>query len=247
MSQGQQEMIFESEAELFESAYQKFAVYRQLLQGILTKTIRHLIVKGAPGIGKSHIADEILGKSNEIKYNRVSGHTTPLSLYNDLYGFRDRNCVSVFDDCDAVFHNGEALNILKALTDTYEVRTVTWSSTARAIVPQYDFEGSIVILTNVDLRDSVHYKAILDRVFYYELDLTEAEKVAWISHIASRITGIDAETAKELSRFIRQNISRLNSDLSVRTFIKLMELYKFNPHGWQDLAKMLMFNNPPKD
>lgn len=233
----------------------KFDMYRRLVTGVAEGKLRHIIVRGSPGIGKSFVADEIMtafattsaesaenADEKRIRYNRASGHTTPLAFYNSLYEFRNKGDISVFDDCDAVFCNGQSLNILKAATDTRADRTISWhTSSSLAAVPSYKYEGSIIILTNLNMRHPC-YSAILDRVFYYDMALSPEEKIVRIKWIAESEYVADEISVGLAVNWLLHNYSRLESQLSVRTFIKLIELIQFDP-CWKDLAELLFFEH----
>lgn len=277
------EITAEVETGIRMSLHKKFDMYAKMIHGVATGKLRHIIVRGSPGIGKSFVADEILStytvKSQDqipdptpeylpdlsghdpqfspipapisttptihvnppgkIRYNRSSGHVTPLAMYNDLYKYRGAGDVSVFDDCDAVFVNGQSLNILKAATDTRPDRKISWNSSSRlAEVSEYEYKGSIVILTNLNMRHPC-YSAILDRVFYYDLALTPAEKIVRIKIIAENDYIADELDVHLAINWLLQNYERIESQLSIRTFIKLIELIQFSSSDWKTLAELL--------
>ena len=58
----------------------------------------------------------------------IKGYVRALGLYKSLYNYRHAGKVLVFDDADTIFNDETALNILKAVCDTTERRTVSWLS-----------------------------------------------------------------------------------------------------------------------
>ncbi len=102
-----------------------------------------LICSGPPGLGKSYQVRRDIEKSGrtnfvEIEdrgafgedpeaycaewgipgvYDSISGSITAVGLYQALWYMR-KGGVLVLDDCDAVFHDPDALNLLKAALDT---------------------------------------------------------------------------------------------------------------------------------
>lgn len=223
------------------SAEEKFSVYRKLLQGLAQGSISHLFVRGAPGLGKSYEAEQILSAAvtkKACRFHRETGHITPLNLYNKMYDYRN-HWILMFDDCDTAFDNDQCLNILKAGTDTRPKRTISWGSTGRKpVASSYVYEGSLLIITNKDLSTE-KYKAVVDRVIYYELTLTAEEKVCRIL-TALRSKAKDplfSPYIDQVSAWIIDNCADIGESISIRTAVKALELARFNRDHWQELAK----------
>ena len=61
-------------------------------------------------------------------------------------------------DADSALATPESMNIIKALTDTKRTRVVSWmkqskSLEARDIEAQFEFKGSVIIISNADVRE----------------------------------------------------------------------------------------------
>lgn len=90
-----------------------------------------LIIYGGAGIGKTFVTTEAIkeeGLTKNKDYFVIKGKITNASLYQTLFMHRDGKLL-VFDDADSVWDNAEAANILKAALDSYDERTISWSST----------------------------------------------------------------------------------------------------------------------
>lgn len=90
-----------------------------------------LVVCGQPGTGKTHnvIKDlESMGLEEDRDFIKVTGKTTPLALYSTLFLNRSAGKFLLFDDCDAIWKNEDAVNILKGALDSHEVRKISWLS-----------------------------------------------------------------------------------------------------------------------
>lgn len=115
---------------------QKYADVETIFQDIedLTNMVAvggqpSLLITGMAGIGKTYIVTNTLSKNigaEEDKWCSVKGKASTLGLYSNLFLNRDK--LIVFDDCDSVFSNPDAINILKGALDSYEKRTISWLS-----------------------------------------------------------------------------------------------------------------------
>jgi hypothetical protein len=232
----------------YKTMWAKFTAYKDLLKSVGERQSRHLIVRGDPGLGKSYECDEVLEsyiKAEKIRFNRASGHMTPLALYNNLFEFRGPQDISMFDDCDSVFNQTHAMNLLKAATDTKDEREIVWGSTSTLVaIDRYRFEGSIIVLTNADMRASEKFNALLDRVIYFDLDLTPEEKTARILWVLYKEQKQDP-MLDEVSAWIIENYRRFGKQLSIRSGVKLMELTKISKESWKEMAEATVLPKKP--
>lgn len=234
--------------EAFESVAQKFKTYRQLLQGLADNRIRHLLVRGGPGLGKSFEADAVFAESAakrvakkdasgpRMRYRRFSGHTTPLGLYTSLWNARSARDIAIFDDCDAVWSSEQAFNILKAATDTRTPRTIAWHSSHRAVpVQHFTYEGQVLIITN-QLLGGHRFASLVDRMVTYDLTLTEEERLARVIMVIRSDPRFDL-VVDAVTMWLIAHYARLGSSLTVRTAIKAVELAATNRDKWHELAE----------
>lgn len=233
-----------------DSIEHKYAQMLSLVSGVASGSINGLIVRGEPGIGKSFTIEQYLLNNfirncdNPIRYRHFSGHITPKQTYAVLAEHSDPGNVIMFDDCDGVFENHESLNILKSAVDSKPVRTINWrSSNLDEVTSSVDFYGSIIILTNADFN-SIHYKAIRDRMFIYNLQVTDEEKLAKIFSISKNIESLDKKVAFDVVCWLYENREHIKQ-LTLRTFAKLTQLAKFSSN-WQDLARITILNEGVK-
>ena len=225
--------------ENFKAVETKFKVYQELCRGVATGKVRHLFVRGDGGIGKSHEANAVFEPLIRRKLIRVAvakGHSAPLGLFNSLHEHRGRNEILMLDDCDAAFTQAVSLNLLKAATDTNEPRVLSWNSTTtKSAVERFQYMGSLIVLTNVDMRANKKYDQLLDRVMYYDLCLTPEEKTArviWVLQHAYK-THVHFD---EVCTFLMNNHTRLGEGMSIRAAVKLLELASFS-RNWEALAE----------
>jgi hypothetical protein len=230
----------------FASVKAKFSVYRELIQGVAQGRLRHLFVQGRPGLGKTHEAELELqacmqARRSRLVYTRHAGQVSPLALYNTLWTHRGQGSLVLLDDCDAAFEKEECLNILKAATDTRPIRQISWNSTSRlAKAKQFTYEGSVMVITNVDLT-RLRYTALLDRVSYFHLDLTPPERLARIvevlmsrpehAHVRDRVVG-----------WMIAHLPELQERLTIRTAVKALELAALNADSFERLANATLLH-----
>lgn len=235
--------------EAMASVGEKFKQYKALLDGLGKQQIKHLIISGEPGVGKSWEAEDTLSgfaRQKRVRVCKSSGHMTPLALYNHLHRYRHPTDINIFDDCDSVFKTPHTMNILKAATDTKPERYITWESTSSKVVTSsYQFEGSVLLLTNIDMQADGRlntYQAFLDRVHYFRLDLSPEEKVARIITVIFKKPGKKPIHLDEVAHWLLQNHTRFGKYLSIRTAVKLIELAGMS-RDWVNIAETTMIPN----
>jgi len=220
-----------------DSVRRKLSTYQALVRAVAQGHIHALMVRGQPGIGKTHEADAVLSAAHaagDIVYHRAAGHITPLALYNGLYERARQRDVTLFDDVDSVFDHPQSMNILKALTDSRPIRRVTWGSTSGKVsVESYSFAGRIIVLTNHDLA-AERFAPLLDRVHYYDLDLKPDEVAARVISVLQAHS--DHPHRDAVSQWLATNYPAYGSRLSIRSAIKLLELAEADA-GWQAMAE----------
>lgn len=223
----------------------KFELYRSMLRAVAAGNIKHAIVHGPPGIGKSWELEQTFNKASaaeQINWTSASGHVTALSLYNMLYENRGKDDICVFDDCDEVFKDRVAMNILKAATDTKLTRTIAWESTGgKPLAPRFEYAGRVVVLSNADFDRNPHLQALVDRMFFIPLSLNTNERIARvISVLTKKEPGKKIHPKADLvAAWIIMNHERLGPRLSLRTAVKACQLAEF-AENWEEMALMTL-------
>lgn len=249
----------ETDEEIMERMRIKFDMLEDLTAACKTGAIRAMIVSGPPGVGKSYGVEKVLAPHDLLvrlggdkKVDFVKGTISPIGLYCKLYEYSDRASILVFDDCDAVFDEPLALNILKAALDSKERRTISWNTDSYKLknddVPdQFEFKGSVIFITNIKfgevrskkLRD--HIQALESRCHYIDLAIDrERDKMLRIRQVVSdgmlESYDFSDETVEDIMHFIDDNRARLR-ELSLRTVIKTADLVKAFPNNWANVSQ----------
>jgi DNA-binding NarL/FixJ family response regulator len=256
-------MSTESDQEIIERLRERFEILEDMTRAVKKGEVRAMIVSGAPGVGKSHGVETVLGKhglmadiANDAKlkkYEVVKGAMSAIGLYSKLYEYRKEKHILVFDDCDSVLLDDLSLNILKAALDTSKRRMIHWNTDSRLLrqegVPNsFEFQGGAIFITNINFANirskklQDHLAALESRCHYIDLTIhTEREKMLRIQQIVAdgmlAEYEFTAEQTTELLEFIASNKGRLR-ELSLRTVLKCADLIKSFPQRWQRVAEV---------
>ena len=213
---------------------------------------KSLIINGPPGIGKSVMTQKFLKKYNKATFRTISGHMTIMSLYDALYQHRGVGQVLVLDDVDSVFGKVEGLCLLKAAMDTQEVNRVYWASqtnllNAMGLPQQFVFKGAVILITNIGFGGSrvkmqSHLTALKDRSYVVPITDSgcESENFKQICFMVKKQNLLKKYKMQDkdidiLLTYLENNLDDLYT-ISLRTMIKLAELYQVEPKQWKELA-----------
>lgn len=238
----------------------RFSVLDQMSEACIKGDIRALIVTGPPGVGKSYGVESQLDKQvafdrlagKRERFNIVKGAISGIGLFATLFKYSESNNVVVFDDCD-IWEDQDALNILKGALDTGKRRRISWNKDSRLLrvedVPHsYDFNGSIIFITNLDFADKkskkikAHLDALQSRCHYIDLTIdTERDKMLRIKQVHrdhnlfSNYNFTNGEDAMILD-FMMKHSKRLR-EVSLRMALKIADLVKISTLNWETLAE----------
>lgn len=255
-------VLAETEEEAMDRIEETFLMLDKITDACATNIIRGLVVSGPPGIGKSFGVEKQLAAANmfrtlegrDPKYEVVSGGVSPIGLYQKLYFNRSKEQVLVFDDCDGVLFEEECLNLLKAALNSGDKRRICWNKESRVLqvedIPEvFDFEGSIIFLSNIDFEKSIakgsrisaHLEAIMSRCHYMDLEIgSQRDKLLRIKQIIrdGMLAPYDfaPQQEQEVLVFINENAEYLR-ELSLRMVKKVADFVKADPKGWVEMAE----------
>ena len=251
--------VEESDAEIIERIRDRFDMLKDMTKAVKKGAVRAMIVSGPPGVGKSHGVEEVLQRYQTVehlgggkKFEVVKGAMSPIGLYCKLFNFSDKDNVIVFDDCDAVFDEPLALNILKAALDSKKKRMIHWNTDSfklrnEGVPDSFEFKGSAIFITNLDFQDikskklKSHLEALESRCHYMDLTITtEREKMLRIAQVIRDgmldTYDLEDEVKDEIIDFVDMNKKRLR-ELSLRTVLKVADLAVAFPSKWEAMAE----------
>lgn len=256
-----EEELQQTDVQVVEGMDKKFNTLARMVHGVAMGALTALTVQGDKGLGKSHIVHNVLDtydpsipggdllpEERRRSIKRITGKVTPLQLFTTLQDYANKKSIVLFDDCDSVWNEPDALNILKAATDTKPRRIVTWASSSNSRVGRdqsYLFEGSVIVVTNAN-PDNVHFRAFASRANKYRLRLSLREKLLKIAQITYYAQEYDRQMAMEVCQFIYDHAHLLGDRLDLRTFVHCYRLRTFDP-DWQQLAIDTVFSEAETD
>ena len=249
----------ETDDEIIERLRERFDMLKEMTKAVKKGDVRAMIVSGPPGVGKSHGVEEVLDRYQTIetlggskKFDVVKGAMSPIGLYCKLYNMADKDNVIVFDDCDSIFDEPLALNILKAALDSKKKRMIHWNTDSfklrnEGVPDSFEFKGSAIFITNLKfdhvkskkLRD--HLSALESRCHYMDLTIdSERDKMLRIKQVVRdgmlKEYKFDDVMQEEIIDFVDINKKRLR-ELSLRTVLKVADLAKAFPAKWEAMAE----------
>lgn len=245
---------------------ERFEVMDIMTDAVADGTSRALIISGPPGVGKSfNVVRKLdkLAKKGDVVYTQITGFVRATGLYKLLYEYKNKNNVLVFDDADSVFFDDVALNLLKAATDTTKTRTLHWRAETNMEVPgtdsgekmptEFDFEGAIVFITNLDFDKLIaqgnklapHLTALISRTHYLDLAMkTRRSYFIRIKQVVKqgmlRQRDFSAHEEAVILGYIEKHQDDLR-ELSLRMVVKIAGLMKMHKNKWESIAMATCF------
>ena len=256
-------VVLETDDEAMDRIATRFEILDEMSAACIKGDVRAMIVSGPPGVGKSFGVEAQLEKASLFdklankrqRYEVVKGAMTALGLYAQLYRYSDKGNILVFDDCDSVFGDELALNILKAALDSGKRRRICWNSDSRLLrdegIPNsFEYKGSAIFITNLKFANvrskklQDHLEALESRCHFIDLTIdTERDKLLRIRQVNRDADGglfkdynFQNNEGEEILNFMEKNVKRLR-ELSIRMALKIADLHKISPNKWQVLAE----------
>ena len=215
--------------------YDIFEAMKMFVRQVASGISNSLVITGSSGLGKTYDVKEAL-TSMRANYKFYSGDISDAALYETLFLHREK--LIVFDDIDSVFE-GKAVNILKAILDTFKVRTVTralkthfnsdgmsdyeieqkYEETGK-LPRQFDFTGQVIFITNLDSKkiDS----ALISRSLHVDIQLNRDEVLERMRNIMKTLyPKIPMEHKEEALMFLDYIVMNYKTKfpLNIRTLI----------------------------
>jgi len=264
--------VLETDEEIIIRMNRKFDTLDKFTGGSAQGYIKSLVVTGAPGVGKTYGVERVLNEEIDLDaplgvdeapaFELVTGTMSAIGLYMKMYTHRQEGHVLVLDDCDSIFEDSVALNLLKAALDTKESRRIYWGKLSNALMNEgipdhFDFKGSIIFISNLDFRRirsaqrKAHFAALMSRSHFLDLTVhTARECVLRINYVLDNSPMLEKfhlkrSTVESIKRFITDNSDQFN-ELSLRLVVKLAGLAKAvdeDEHEWKSMARESLMGN----
>lgn len=253
-------VVLETDAELDARIADTYDNLEILVNSVADGQTKSMVVSGHAGIGKSYTVRQTLEENINSNFVFIKGFVKATGIFKLLWENRFEGQTIVFDDADAVFQDEVGLNLLKGALELTKTRRIAWLSEKEFIsedgeqIPRYfDYEGTIIFLTNLNFNDLIsrgnklapHLQALESRSIYFDLQIntnrelmTRIKQVVMSSSILSD-RGISKADEAKLMEYLTENVDRLK-ELSLRTVEKLAVLYLASPDKWITLANSVM-------
>lgn len=187
-----------------------------------------LLVTGAPGLGKTYIVKNTLasrGLRESYEFVHFKGRSTAAGLFITLYQNSDK--IVIFDDCDSIFKDADAVNLLKAALDSYDVRKISYITSkplkdefGDPIPSHFEFTGKVIFISNIS--QARMDAAIKSRSFVADISLTVDQMFKRIDQLKDIIEpNISSEHKDVAIAAMKQLIKQYNDvEINLRSFIK---------------------------
>lgn len=258
-----------TDAQLLSDIQDRYEMMTKLGEGASSGHVRGLIVSGRPGVGKTFELERILKEKhakspNRFAFEHLKGTVSAVNLYKKLYDYGRQGNVLLIDDADDVFFDATSLNLLKAALDSSSTRTIGWHTESAAlreggeqVYPNsFDYEGSVVFITNVDFQTVVddgkqkkivpHLEALMSRSLYLDLKIHSLRALSvWVGYIVQsknilvNAFGLTKEQQTSAIDWMRDNATGMRT-FSIRDALKIGQFIKTDPKRWTDAANMLL-------
>lgn len=242
---------------------ERFDFLKHFVGMVAKGSANSVVIVGQGGLGKTHTVLETLKEVglNDIEhligtapegssidrnntYRFISGYSTAKGLYRTL--FENNNAVIVFDDCDSIQKDQNALNILKGALDTYAKRIICWNSEpigGSDLPTSFQFDGRIIFISNLPLR--TWDTAVKSRAMTIDVHMSRPQIVDRMKHILDNsefMPEYEPEHKQDAMNMIERH-QDIVKDLNLRTLIKATQARAGAPEGkWENLVTYLLTN-----
>ena len=187
-----------------------------------------LVVTGMAGMGKTHIVKETLTDMGLIEskdFVHFKGRATAAGLFVTLYENSDK--IIILDDCDSVFRDDDAVNILKGALDSYDTRKISYI-TSKPLKDEYgdplprhfEFTGRVIFISNIS--QSKLDEAIRSRSFVADISMNTEQMFLRMEQLIGKMENkIPMAAKKQALEIMRDLHSKYEGiDINLRSFIK---------------------------
>lgn len=240
---------------------QRFTFVEQLVRMIAKKQQASVVITGQGGLGKSYtvlntlmaegledysILSEDLEDGATLPKKRfvvIKGYSTAKGLYRFLHA--NNGAVIVFDDCDSILKDRDALMILKGALDSNDRRIIAWNAEmpmGSDLPKAFEFTGHVVFISNMQLKDID--QAIQTRSMCVDVTMTTDQKIERMEFILASgkfMPQFSVHHKREALNLIKELKAEVK-EISLRTLISVSKIHAANEGNWKDLATYMLTN-----
>jgi len=203
-----------------------------------------LVITGGAGLGKTYLVKKTLadmGLEEAKQFVHFKGRATAAGLFVTIYENCDK--IIVLDDCDSVFKDDDAVNILKAALDSYDTRKLSYLSTkplkdtyGDPVPRHFEFTGKVIFISNIS--QSKLDSAIKSRSFVADISMNTKQMFQRIDELKDDIeTKIPVEIKDKALRIMKELEKKYDGvEINLRSFIKACRICAM---GFEDCESMV--------
>ena len=238
---------------------QRFQFVSDIVKMVASRKTPSAIITGDGGLGKTYSVvkalkecglkdmTEFLSESDigavtmtSQMFTVIKGYSTAKALYRVLY--ENRNSTVVFDDCDSVLKDPDALNLLKGALDSFDKRFITWNAEMRddQLPRLFQFKGGIIFISNMSPEKLD--QALKTRSMCMDVSMTLEQKIQRMRTIMKCdefLPGIPMSYKEEALDVIDQFKGQAK-EVSLRTLISTTKIRANDSGNWKQLAKYML-------
>lgn len=240
------------------SINERFDFLAELTNMVIDGTAVSLLITGQGGLGKSFTVNSCIKAAgltyttdfqveeddeeydptlNTADVHVIKGFSTAKGLYRTLW--ENNGKLVVFDDCDSILKDANALNILKGALDSSSERWISWNAEAKFgddLPRKFLFTGRIIFISNKNQNDIDD--ALKSRSLRVDVSMTCNEVVERMSVIAfsdSFMPEVSHEMKRDAISFIDE-VKEQATNLSLRELISVVKIRESAGDKWKRLA-----------
>ena len=203
-----------------------------------------LVITGGAGLGKTYLVKKTLtdmGLEEAKQFVHFKGRATAAGLFVTIYENSDK--IIVLDDCDSVFKDVDAVNLLKAALDSYDTRKLSYISTkplkdtyGDPVPRHFEFTGKIIFISNIS--QSKLDDAIKSRSFVADISMNTKQMFKRIDDLKEQMeTKIPVEVKDKALKIMKSLEAKYEGvEINLRSFIKACRICAM---GFEDCESMV--------
>lgn len=237
---------------------------KTIINAVIKGASNFAVILGAGGLGKTHTVEETLsnlGLEDGNGYFKNTSSGSAAGLYKTL--FMNRTGIVVLDDCDTIVATQEGRNLLKAALDTRKKRKLVWAKHAswlfdpaneeemakamdsiavgeepEAFPKYYDFEGRVIMISNLPAETLDPDGALATRGFILTLNPTKDEVFAFMRKIAPNIkTEGERQLTDEERMEVVTLIEKQAGSANIRKLVRGLNMAASGVPNWQRIVE----------
>lgn len=202
-----------------------------------------LVITGQPGLGKTYEVIkglQRLGMREDWDFVHVKGRASAAGMFITLYENSDK--LIIFDDCDSVFRDVDAVNVLKGALDSYDRRVISWISAkplkdgdGDELPRSFTFTGQVIFISNMDI--SRIDPAIRSRAFVTDIALNNTQM---IQRMRALLRDVEPKAnmghkQEALDALVAVYDKYAGVELNLRSLIKAIRIRQAGFGNWRDM------------